>query len=335
MKRPTLATVADRCGVSTATVSRALSRPGFVKPEVRAKILAVAAEMGYKPNKLARGLATGRVGRVGLVVPDIANPFFTELLRSIQSAAESVSRWSTLIVSTEEVASAEPGRIADLLGEVDGVIIASPRSSTQVLRDALKGAPAVFVNKPVHGHDAVLLDYRGATDRAADLLKAKGHRKLALVRGPVASWAGNQRVAALKSWAQRTSTELVDLGSGMPTIDAGLAMVDAVLQSGATAVVAYDDMTATGVITGLQAVRVRVPEDISVLGCDDTLLARLLMPPLTTIAPPYREIAVAAVNLLSQRIANPTIPTTHMRLECTLTVRQSTGIAPKSAKVRS
>lgn len=323
MKRPTLETVARQCGVSTSTVSRALTRPDFVKPAVRERILAIATEIGYRPNKLARGLATGRVGRIGLLVPDIANPFFTELLRVVHHVASTTSKSSVLIVNSDERRGDEADLLAGLLEEVDGVIVASPRAPTAVLKKAVEGAPAVFINRPITGRDAVLIDYSNAVVRAGEHLLASGNRRIALIRGPSASWAANQRARALIRWAADGRVDLVDLGSRAPTFDAGLDAVGELLESGATAVVAYDDMVASGVIAGLHAEQVRVPDDIAVVGCDDTLLARLLTPAMTTVSPPYAQIGVAAMSLLNNRIDDPTAPVRQTMIGCNLVIRES------------
>lgn len=307
-----------------STVSRALSRPDVVNPVVRERVLAVAMEIGYRPNKLARGLATGRVGRIGLLVPDVANPFFTELLRAIHHVASTVSRRSLLIVNSDERPAAEADLLAGLLDEVDGVILASPRAQTAVLKEALADVPTVIINRPVVGRDSVLIGYRQAVMAAGNHLLLTGHRRIAMLRGPAASWAAAQRASALKAWAAQESVELVDLGLGAPTFEAGLESVGGILDCDATAVVAYDDIVASGVVAGLHGVGLSVPKDVAVVGCDDTLLARVMTPAMTTIALPYIEIAVSAIDLLIKRIDDPGLPTRRLRLQGSLVIREST-----------
>lgn len=323
MSRPTLNTIAKRCGVSESTVSRALTRPDMVNVAVRDKILATASQLGYHPNKLARGLATGRLGRIGLLLPDVANPFFTELLRSVHANAASDDKSSLLIVNTDEKQADEVGLIEGLLGEVDGVIIASPRAPSAALQGAIGDTPAVLINRPLRGRDAVLLDYRDALEQAADHLYDAGHRRIAMVRGPAGSWAAAQRSTALMQWAERRGLALIDLGPTPPTVDSGFAIVDQVIASGATAVIAYDDMAATGVITGLGASGRSVPGDVAIVGCDDTMLSRLLTPSITTVCPPYQSLGSTALKLLRARIADPDAPRVEVRLPCTLAIRQS------------
>lgn len=324
MKRPTLSTIAKKCGVSESTVSRAISRPEVVRSDVRTKILTVAKELGYRPNKLARGLATGRVGRIGLLVPDVSNPFFTELLRAVHTAAAE-NHSSLLIVNTDEKQADEADLIGGLIGEVDGIIIASPRARSAELQAAVDGVPAVFINRPLRGRDTVLLDYRSALHEACEHLYATEHRRIAMVRGPADSWAAAQRAAALTDWAAGRDVELIDLGPAAPTVDSGLAVVEHVIASSATAVIAYDDMAATGIITGLGAAGLSVPGDVAVVGCDDTLLSRMLSPAITTVCPPYEALGAAALELLHARIEDRSVAPRRVRLDCTLEIRQSSA----------
>jgi len=324
VNRPTLAAVGVACGVSAATVSRAFSRPELISDAVRERVLATAAQMGYRPNKLARGLATGRSGRIGLLVPDVVNPFFAELLRVVQHVASSAAGCSVLIVDSDERPADEGELIAGLCDEVDGVILASPRTSARSLREALGSVPCVLINRPVTGSDVVTCAYDSALVDAGDHLLAAGHRRIAMVRGPAASWAATRRASALRRWAERAGVTLVDLGPQLATFDGGQRSVAGIIASRATAVVAYDDMVACGVIAGLHELGRGVPRDISVVGCDDTLVAQILTPALTTIRPPYAEIGEAAVTLLGQRIADPGRPPQSVALPCTLIVREST-----------
>jgi len=324
VKRPTLSAVGAACGVSAATVSRSFSRPELISDAVRERVLATAAQMGYRPNKLARGLATGRSGRIGLLMPDVVNPFFAELLRVVQHVASSDADCSVLIVDSDERPANEADLIAGLCDEVDGVILASPRASARALREALGPTPCVLINRPVTGIDAVTCAYNGALVEAGAHLLASGHHRIAMVRGPAASWAATRRAAALTRWAERAGVTLIDLGPAPATFDGGLQSVAAINASHATAVFAYDDMVACGVIAGLHESGREVPRDISVVGCDDTLVAQILTPALTTIRPPYAEIGQAAVTLLGERIAEPQRATTSVALPCSLVVREST-----------
>ena len=324
MKRATIYSIAQACGVSASTVSRAFSRPHVVKPEVRERIHATAREIGYQPNKAARELITGRTGVIGLLVPDITNPFFPPLIRAIQQAA-AVLDSSVLLVDAEERPAAEPELARRLWGQVDGLLMASPRSSS-ALKEATGGLPAVVINRRIRGLPAVICDNTRALRSAGRHLEELGHRRVALIRGPSASWAARQRADAVHAWARDRGVDLVDLGPFAATFDGGLAAAAALLGTPCTAVFAFDDLVACGVLAGLAEAGVPVPGERSVIGCDDVLLARTVTPQLTTVTAPVERLGHAAVEMLRRHGGGDS--TEELRLDGELVVRASTGPAP-------
>ncbi|HEX6681938.1 MAG TPA: LacI family DNA-binding transcriptional regulator [Candidatus Limnocylindrales bacterium] len=323
MKRATIYSIALACGVSASTVSRAFSRPHVVNADLRERIHAKARELGYQPNKAARGLVTGRTGMIGLLVPDITNPFFPPLVRAIQRAAAEVDS-SVLLVDAEESPAAEPQLARRLAGQVDGLLIASPRSSTAI-KEAVEGLPSVIINRRIRGAAAVICDNTRALQRAGRHLEELGHRRVALIRGPSASWAAQQRADAIHAWAAKSKTKLVDLGPYAASFDGGAGAAGALLGTKCTAVFAFDDLMACGVLAGLAEAGKTVPKDFSLIGCDDVLLARTVTPQLTTVAAPVRRLGEAAVELLQQALAGE--PPQEIRLDGQLVLRASTGPA--------
>nr|WP_246221369.1 LacI family DNA-binding transcriptional regulator [Phytoactinopolyspora mesophila] len=322
MKRVTIYAVAEACGVSASTVSRAFSRPEIVNDELRERILVTAREMGYQMNRAARGLATGRTGMVGLMVPDITNPFFPPLVRAIQQAAAQIDS-SVMLVDADERASAEPELISRLKAQVDGLIIASPRAATGSLTEAVGGLPAVVINRTVPGMSAVVCDNSAALTEAGRHLQELGHRRVALIGGPAASWAARRRAAAIRAWAEKSEVELIELGSFGASYEGGREAAVAFAGSAATAAFAFDDLMACGVLAGLAEAGVPVPEARSVVGCDDVLLARTVTPNLTTVTAPVAELGRVAVDLLQQNL-NGGAPE-QIVLEGTLALRGTTG----------
>lgn len=321
MKRATIYSIAQACGVSAATVSRAFSRPEVVRADVRERILATADELGYRANRAARGLATGRTGMIGLLLPDITNPFFPPLVRAIQQAAAEHDS-AVLLVDAEESPAAEAQLVERLKGQVDGMVIASPRSPT-VLRDADE-LPAVVINRRFRGVSAVVCDNTSALHEAGRHLAGLGHRRVALLRGPAASWAARQRATAVQSWAKTVKkVTLTELGPYPATFEGGQEAAAAVLKTRCTAVFAFDDLMACGVLAGLAEAGVDVPAGRSVIGCDDVLLARTVTPNLTTVAAPVAELGRAAVEMLHRRIDGE--PAEEVRLDGELVIRGSTG----------
>lgn len=327
-KRVTIYSIARECGVSASTVSRAFTRPEIVNDDVREHIHAVATRLGYQPNKAARGLATGRAGMVGLLVPDITNPFFPPLVRSIQQAA-SVADWSVLLVDADEVAAEEPELIEQVKNQVDGLIAAAPRSSDADLEAALGDLPTVVVNRVVAGKPSVICDNTTALTAAGRHLQELGHRRFALLRGPEASWAARQRSEAIRHWAAEARVELIELGHSAASYDGGREAARSLLDCDATAAFAFDDLMACGVLAGLMEAGSSVPGDRSLVGCDDVLLARTVTPSLTTVTAPVGALGTAAVDLLREAIAGE--PAREIHLDGALTLRSSTGAVPAGA----
>ncbi|WP_026876022.1 LacI family DNA-binding transcriptional regulator [Jiangella gansuensis] len=327
-KRVTIYSIARECGVSASTVSRAFTRPEIVNDDVREKIHAVARRLGYQPNKAARGLATGRAGMIGLLVPDITNPFFPPLVRSIQQAA-SVADWSVLLVDADEVAAEETELVEQVRSQVDGLIVASPRSTDADLETTLGDIPTVVINRVVPGRPSVVCDNTTALTAAGQHLRELGHRRFALLKGPEASWAARQRSEAIRQWAADAEVDLVESGDFAASYDGGREASRAFLDSDATAAFAFDDLMACGVLAGLVEAGSSVPDDRSLVGCDDVLLARTVTPSLTTVTAPVGALGAAAIDLLREAIGGE--PARELRLDGTLTLRASTGTVPVGA----
>ncbi|HLT60351.1 MAG TPA: LacI family DNA-binding transcriptional regulator [Microlunatus sp.] len=324
MSKVTIYSIAEELNISASTVSRAFSRPELVKADVRSQILSLAERLGYQPNKAARRLVTGKTGAIGLFVPDITNPFMPPLVRAIQQAAVERDA-SVLLVDAEEDSRAEPGLISRVAGQVDGLIIVSPRSASQAIKQAIGGKPAVLANRVMEGVPSVVCDNTVALRAAGDHLTGLGHRTIALLRGPSASWAAQRRTEAVRSWARRSDVELIELGPVDASFEGGREGAAALAESAATAVFAFDDLAACGVVAGLADRGLRVPRDRSVIGCDDVLLARVLTPSLTTITAPVDDLGLTAVRMLEEAIAGRTPES--VRLPGSFVPRDSTGPA--------
>lgn len=325
-KRPTIYSIAKDLGLSAATVSRAFSRPELVRPEVRLRILERAREVDYQINVGARGLTTGQTGMVGLVIPDIENPFFAPLISAVQVAADAQGL-TVLLIDSQRDAAAEPTVVEKVRTRVDGLILVSSRRATGDLIAALGGVPHVLVNRRYPESTSVAIDNTEALRSAGDHLAALGHRKFALLRGPRQSWAADQRTCAVRTWTREKSHEIVEIGPLEAQFEGGVEAASMIHASGATAVFAFDDLMACGVIAGLAELAVSVPGDISVVGCDDVLLARAVTPALTTIRAPFGAVATSAIGGLISVWAGGT-PLGELALSGELILRASTGPAP-------
>ncbi|WP_123788535.1 LacI family DNA-binding transcriptional regulator [Phytoactinopolyspora halophila] len=324
MRRVTIYSVAQACGVSSSTVSRAFSRPDLVNESVRQRILTTAAEMGYRPNRSARATATGRTGMIGLVVPDITNPFLPLLVRAVQRAA-GLADWSVLLVDAEGDPTAESQLITQLQGQVDGLILASPRAHPVALREAIRDLPCVLINREIAGLASVICDNSAALASIGDHLLEMGHHRVALVGGPADSWVAAQRATTVRGWASRAGVILDDLGPFEASFDGGRAAGAALLTTDATAVFAFDDVMACGVLAELARRGVTVPGERSVVGCDDVLMARMVTPSLTTVTAPTDQLGSAAVDLLDRTIDEPRAGPENRTLPGTPALRESSG----------
>ncbi len=316
----TIRDVAAASGVHVSTVSRAFSAPHKVNPETRTRVLAIAEGLGYRPNRAARALTTGRTHNIGLIVADIANPFFPPLIKAAQAQAR-LRDYHVFVADTDEDPRAEEQVIQNLTKQVDGVLLCSPRLSNRVIERLHAEVPFVVVNRRVRGMPTVLMDVRHGATLAIDHLTGLGHRRLALVTGPSGSWTSKEMQAAA---AARSDVEVVFLGPNPPTEAGGLAAASDVLAAGVTGVLAYNDLVAIGLMEGLIDRGADVPGDVSVIGVDDIVSGRLSRPRLTTISMPTSAAGRTAVDMLLQS-AVPEATTGVVMLETGLIVRESTG----------
>ncbi|WP_433381033.1 LacI family DNA-binding transcriptional regulator [Actinoplanes sp. CA-142083] len=323
----TIKDVARAAGVSASTVTRALTLPELVHPDTRERVRRTAATLGYHPNRAARGLSTGRTGNIGLLVPDLGNPFFPSVVKGVQARAHEAD-YAVFLADTDEDSAAEAGLVRRLSKQVDGIVLCSPRMPDEELRTLVADTPVVLVNRRIARVPSVTPEFPDAMRQAVSHLTALGHRRIAYVAGPRSSWANRERLRSLKAAA--AEIELIEIGNVMPQFEGGVAAADQVLASGATAVIGYNDLVALGLLNRFTARGVAVPGDISLLGFDDIPLAAMVHPALTTVALPKEQSGRAGVDLLLQLLADPDRSTAARReLATQLMVRDSTGPAPK------
>ncbi|MFF0307668.1 LacI family DNA-binding transcriptional regulator [Streptosporangium sp. NPDC004379] len=321
----TIRDVARASGVHVSTVSRTFSAPHLVNTETRNRVLAVAEDLGYRPNRAARALTTGRTHNIGLIVADISNPFFPPLIKAAQAHARARD-YHVFVADTDEDPQVEEELIQTLTKQVDGVLLCSPRLSNRVIERLHADVPFVVVNRRIKGMPTILMDVAQGARLAIEHLTGLGHRRLALAAGPSGSWTSGQMREAASAAAAASGAELVILGPNAPTEQGGLAVAAEVVASGATGVLAYNDLVAIGLIEGLYERGVRVPDDVSVVGVDDTVSGRLNRPKLTTVAMPTSAAGRMAVDLLLQSVGDGRTSTL-TTLETRLVVRESTGEA--------
>ena len=318
-----LKSIADEVGVSISTVSRAFTRPELIGEQTRHQILSVAERVGYQPNRSARGLATGRTAVLGLLVPDIANPFFPPLVRAAENRAYD-SGYAVLLADTDEHADRERRLMREMLSRVDGLVVCSPRSAAGPIQEIAGRRPMVLVNRTMPGVTSVACSVDVGVSALMDHLHELGHRGLAYLSGPASSWSDKEKRSCVRRHATRLGMSVDVLGPYPPTFAGGLAAADAVAQHGATAVLAYDDVMALGTIRGLTEQGFDVPGSVSVAGCDDVMFAGMTVPALTTIAMPNELAGRTAVDLLLDQLVSPGKPQ-QVSLSSSFVARGSSG----------
>lgn len=288
--------VARLAGVSPATASRALAQPHLVSPARRAEVERAAAALGYRHP--SSGAPRGQWRSLGLVVPDMENPFFASIAKSVQRRARSAGL-SVLVADTEEDAALETEPIARMRSLVDGIILCSPRMPEAALAE-LAGEPEVLlVNRRSEHLRSVVIDNRDGVRQALAHLHALGHRKVAYAGGPPVSWSDAERRGGLEpDYHGIPDLATSVLGHFAPTFAGGVAAADLLLASGASAALAYNDLMAFGLLERLRARGVHVPGEVSVVGFDDVPAASFVSPSLTTVAAPLERLGRAAVDLL-------------------------------------
>jgi LacI family transcriptional regulator len=323
----TIRDVASAAGVSQSTVSRVFTMPEMVSEAARARVRLTAERLGYSPNRAARGLITGRTGNLGVIVPDLSNPFFPSVVKGLQARAHDAD-YAVFLADTDEDSAAEAGLVRALAKQVDGLILCSPRMSEDEIRAVLGETTIVLLNRRVGAAPAITFDNTDGMRQAVSHLRALGHRRIAWLGGPKASWSNKERTRGLRAAAGAVGLDVEEIGNFIPQFEGGIAAADLVVAAGVTSVVAYNDVMALGLISRLRDRGLAVPTDISVVGIDDIPMSAMSSPALTTVALDKELAGRAAVDLLLSILQQPDRADGARReLPTQLLVRGSTGVA--------
>jgi LacI family transcriptional regulator len=319
----TISQVASHAGVSRATVSRAFTHPEMLRGETVALVKESARRLRYFPNQIARALSTGRHSNVALVVPDIANPFFPPLIRAAQARAD-MAGYCVFLGDSNENSTREDVLVGQFAAQVEGLVLVSSRLSKERIHANAQLRSIVLVNRDVKGIPRVLIDTASGIVAAVAHLAELGHRRIAYVGGPAASWSNQQRRQAIHQTARRLGLEIAAIPARLPTFEAGMRAAPLTVASGATAAVAFDDLVAQGLLAGLAECEVEVPRAFSVVGCDD-VLSNTTYPRLTTVSGRSAEAGRLAVELLVEALRSRTIREMRCVLDTHLVVGMTTA----------
>lgn len=318
--------MAARLGLSRPTVRRAIG-------ELVERGLVVRARGTGTQVRLTRSreipATTGRTGLLALLMPDGSNPFFGEIAQVIQRQARGRG-YLTIVADSDEHRQSERSVLQELQGRVDGVVVASPRLDDEALVSLLGRLNCVTINRTLPGIPAVTVDVAVGMRQAVAHLAALGHRGLAYVGGSPHSRSDRLIEACLRDEcaAQDLSFQLV--GHVTPDHRGGYSAGDLVLSSGATAVIAHNDLVAIGVVSRLIERGIPVPDAISVVGTDDIPFSAILNPALTSVAIDRRQVARSALDLLLDRLDHRQMEASAISVPSQLVVRSSTGPASRS-----
>jgi DNA-binding LacI/PurR family transcriptional regulator len=320
----TIYDIAKLAGVNPSTVSRALTKPGRVSAKTQKIIEDAAAQLNYQVNPFARALPTGRTQTIGLIVADITNPTFFDIIRGAETTG-AARDYTLVLAESSESPETEVTAARRLLSTVDGLILASPRMDDDHIRALAADKPVAVINRDIDGVPCVVPDVNKGISQAVRSLAANGHKQLAYVAGPPQSWMTARRWEGVKAACEWSKLEAVRLESSKPTVDGGRQVARDVLKSGATAVITYNDLLAIGLMQELQAGGMRVPDQISIVGFDDIFGAVFTTPALTTVRSPLHECGTRAVNILLDTLLGNEAPAGPVTVETELVVRGSSG----------
>lgn len=335
----TIQDVAREAGVSTATVSRVLSAPGVVAKATRERVMAAVASLGYAPNVAAKSLRTLKTGKILVTVPDISNPFFSQVIRGVEEAATAAG-YSVLLGDTRHAPEREE-QYGQMLRrkEADGLIFLGHRLPPEMAdMVAAMGPRAPIVNgceySPGLGVSSAHIDNAAAAFEAMEHLYGLGHTRVGVITGPLASPLSRDRLTgAREAAARRGLTEALSVATGDFSIESGLAQTLELLRLDPrpTAVFCFSDEMAIGALEALRRSGLACPADVSLVGFDDIRYAQHLDPPLTTVHQPMEHIGHETVRLLLEILSGAAPVVSHVTLAHRLVVRASTAPAGAAA----
>ena len=329
----TIQDVARDAGVSTATVSRVFSAPELVLEATRAKVMEAVARLGYEPNFAAKSLRTLRTEKILVTVPDISNPFFSQVIRGVEEAALAAG-YSVLLGDTRHEETREEQYAAMFRRkEADGLIFLGHRLP-DVLAEmvAAKGPRTPIVNgcefRPGLAVSSAHIDNERAAAEVVDYLYGLGHIRIGVVTGPLASPISSDRLAGVLSAAQRHGrASALRMAIGDFSIESGVRQTGELLDEPGrpTAIFCFSDEMAMGALEAIRQRDLRCPEDVSLVGFDDIRFARYLHPQLTTVSQPKEQIGHEVVRLLLDILADRAASLQNVTLPHQLVVRESTA----------
>ncbi|MFJ9138844.1 LacI family DNA-binding transcriptional regulator [Streptomyces sp. NPDC102256] len=333
-QRPTIKTVAARAGVGRTTVSRVINGSELVSEKARAAVLAAIAELNYVPNSVARGLVTSRTNSVALVIPESesrlgSEPYFSAVIRGVSTALAETRTQLQLVLVRDQ---AERDQLTESVAErrVDGVLLVSVHEHDPLpglLEDM--GLPTVLAGRrsPEESLSHVHSDNAGGAAAAVEHLLGRGRRTIGTISGPLDMDVARSRLQGWREALEKAGHEVPEglVASSDFTEEGGGAAMRSLLEQvpALDAVFVASDVMAAGALAELRRQGRRVPDDVAVVGFDDSIIARHTHPPLTSVRQPVEEIGSTIARILLAEIDDPEEPRRHIVLPTELVVRES------------
>jgi DNA-binding LacI/PurR family transcriptional regulator len=328
----TMKDVAKLAGVSPATVSRVLNKTHYMSAETEQRVLEAVSKLNYYKNVHAKRLSTGQSDLFGLVISEIANPYFPEIIRGFQAAAWDRG-FDVLLCNTEYSPQRTQSVISKLIqSDVRGVAIVTSSIDNSMTYDLIKaGVGVVFCNLCPSGKlvSNISIDYQHGVLQAIEHVAALGHHRAAVIAGPGTNRTAANIKQALLSGLKQRGIRPFPVTSADYRIDAGASAVNTILSAPdiPTVIFCGSDLIAMGAMNALEEAGVKIPEDISIIGIDDISFAFLARPPLTTISVPRERLGMTAFHALDKMLKLKRHTGADYQLETELVIRKSTASA--------
>lgn len=331
---PKIKDVAKEAGVSTATVSRVLSRKPYVTPEVQARVMAAVEKLGYRPNRIARSLRAQQSNTIGLIVSDIRNPYFTDVSRAVEDTAYEHG-YAVFLCNSDEDPAKEALYLNQLRDEnVSGVILSPTRQTSDDFDAISLNIPTVIIDRSIrHGEvDIVMIDNVDAGYRLTRHLIENGYRRIGALFGEASTTGRERRQGFEKALREHDLTPVV-MRYLPPRVQAGHEAALTILNAPdrPDALLATNSLLSAGALEAIRELNLDIPNDVALAGFDETTWSTLVQPTLTVIAQPTYEIGQTAMELLLKRIAQPDTPARQVILKGQLIARKSSAARTLSA----
>lgn len=329
----TIYDVAREANVSMATVSRVVNRNPNVKPVTRKKVLEVIERLGYRPNAVARGLASKKTTTVGVIIPDISNIFYAELARGIEDIA-TMYKYNIILSNSDQNIEKELHLLNTMLGkQVDGLVFMSGNITSEHVEEFGKSPVPIVLAGSIEESEqipSVNIDYEQAVYDSVKEFIDKGHKNIAFVVGPLQEPKNTHKKLkgyrrALEDAGIAINEELIVEGDY--TYDSGIEALDKLLEAAdrPTAILVGSDEMALGVVHGAQDKGFKIPEDFEIITSDNTRLSLMVRPQLTTIIQPLYDIGAVAMRLLTKLMNKEEVDEQTVLLPHRIEQRQSTN----------